>query len=143
MKYSIFPIITFTIIIVSCNNESKKSVETTTPEDTSKPVENKVMIPNMVCYSGATGKDTFFLKLEKFPNVVAGSLSYKFYEKDSNKGDIDGKLNGDTLVADYNSCPGKTTHPPGISIKRQLQQKDMDHGRKRREMVFKISRSGF
>jgi hypothetical protein len=26
---------------------------------------------------------------------------FKFYEKDSNKGVIDGKLNGDTLLADY------------------------------------------
>jgi hypothetical protein len=101
MKYSILFFITLTGIIVSCNNEPKKSTETTTPEDTSKPVENKVMIPNMVCYSSATGKDTFFLKVEKFPNVVTGSLSYKFYEKDSNKGDIDGKLYGDTLIADY------------------------------------------
>ena len=34
-------------------------------------------------------------------NVVTGKLSYKFYEKDSNKGEIVGKLNGDTLLADY------------------------------------------
>jgi len=59
------------------------------------------MIPNTVCYSGFIGKDTVFLKTEIFPNVVIGNLVYKFHEKDSNKGDIDGVLKNDTLVADY------------------------------------------
>ena len=39
--------------------------------------------------------------MDKLSGAVTGSLSYKFYEKDSNKGEIDGKLNGDTLIADY------------------------------------------
>src|SRR4030095_6763954 len=56
---------------------------------------------NAVCYSRVTGQDTIFLKLEKVSNVVTGSLSFKFYEKDSNKGVIDGKINGDTLLGDY------------------------------------------
>jgi len=59
------------------------------------------MIPSSSCYLSITGKDTVFLKTEIFPNVVTGVLSYKFHEKDNNKGEIDGKLSGDTLVADY------------------------------------------
>ena len=39
--------------------------------------------------------------MEVFPNVVTGKLSYKFYEKDSNKGEFDGQFHGDTLLADY------------------------------------------
>lgn len=90
-----------TIITASCNNEPKKSTEVTTTADTSTPVENKIMIPSSTCYSSTNGKDTFKLKVEVFPNVVTGKLSYQFYEKDSNKGEFDGQLHGDTLLADY------------------------------------------
>ena len=46
-------------------------------------------------------KTPVFLKTEFFPNVVTGNLLYKFHEKGNNKGDIDGVLKNDTLVADY------------------------------------------
>ena len=101
MKHSFLVLFLAAIIIASCNNEPKKSTETTTAEDTAKTVENKIMIPASSCYSSTTGKDTVTLKVEVFPNVVTGKLSYKFYEKDSNKGLFDGQLHGDTLLADY------------------------------------------
>ena len=101
MKYSFLFLFLAAIAIASCNDEQKKPAEVTTTADTSKPVENKIMIPASSCYSSITGKDTVFLKTEIFPNVVTGILSYKFHEKDNNKGDIDGKLCGDTLLADY------------------------------------------
>ena len=47
------------------------------------------------------GKDTVMLTVEKFPNVVTGRLTYKIYQKDSNKGDFEGVMKGDTLIADY------------------------------------------
>ena len=89
--------------IVSCNNESKEEGSTTTSAtDTVKTEpEMKVQIPNMSCYTYVSGKDTIKLKLEKFPNVVTGTLAYLFFEKDKNKGTIDGVMRGDTLVADY------------------------------------------
>ena len=101
MKYSFLILFLAAIIIASCNSAPKKTTETTTVEDTVKTVENIVMIPTSSCYSSTTGKDTVTLKVEVFPNLVTGSLSYKFYEKDSNKGDFEGKLRGDTLFADY------------------------------------------
>ena len=88
-------------MIASCNNEPKKSTEILTVEDTVKTVENKIMIPASSCYSSMTGKDTVTLKVEIFPNVITGKLSYKFNEKDSNKGEFDGQFHGDTLLADY------------------------------------------
>ncbi len=88
-------------LLTGCNNEPTAPAKTTAMEDTAKPVENKIMIPDKLCYSTLTGKDTVFLTLEKFPNVVTGNLTYKLYGKDKNTGDIDGKLNGDTLIADY------------------------------------------
>ena len=101
MKYSFLFLFLGAIAAASCNNEPKKSTEVTTIADTSKPVENKIMIPVSSCYLSINGKDTVFLKTEIFPNVVTGILSYKFHEKDSNKGDIDGTLSGDTFIADY------------------------------------------
>ncbi len=101
MKYPLLVLFLAAMIIASCNNEPKKSTETTTAEDTVKTVENKIMIPVSSCYSSTTGKDTVTLKVEIFPNVVTGKLSYKLYEKDSSKGEFDGQLHGDTLLADY------------------------------------------
>ena len=101
MKYSFLVLSLAAIMIASCNNEPKKSTEIPTVEDTVKTVENKIMIPASSCYTSITGKDTVTLKVEIFPNVVTGKLLYKFYQKDSNKGEFDGQLHGDTLLADY------------------------------------------
>lgn len=87
------------ISILSCNNENKESA--TADTDTLKEPEMKIMIPTSGCYEGVSGKDSFFLKTEIFPNVVTGTLDYNFYEKDDNKGEIDGVLKGDTLFANY------------------------------------------
>ena len=100
MKYSFLFLFFATFAATSCH-QPKQSTETTTVKDTLKLVENKIMIPSSACYSSTNGKDTFKLKVEVFPNVVTGKLSYKFYEKDSNKGEFDGHFYGDTLLADY------------------------------------------
>ena len=88
------------IAITSCN-QPKKSTETTPATDTPPAGEMKAMIPSSTCYSHTAGKDTVLLKVEVFPNVVTGRLIYKLFEKDSNKGELDGHMNGDTLLADY------------------------------------------
>jgi hypothetical protein len=90
-----------TLVNVTSCRETKKTVTATAATDSSKTGEMKIMIPNTYCYSTSGGKDSVYLKLEKFPNVVTGRLIYKLFEKDSNTGDIDGVLHGDTLIADY------------------------------------------
>lgn len=95
-------LILITILIVACNNNKENNIATTSAIDTSTDTGTvSVMIPTTKCYQSIRGKDTVYLKLEKFPNVVTGILKYKFYEKDSNAGELDGKLHGDTLIADY------------------------------------------
>lgn len=89
------------MVLASCNNSSQQTAATDTAASMADTAEMRVQIPNTNCYQHVTGKDTIFLKLEKFPNVVTGSLMYKFHEKDSNEGTLDGKLNGDTLIAEY------------------------------------------
>lgn len=102
MKFFILPVLILTMVAAtSCNNETRKAAELTATPDTTKPLENKIMIPTSGCYTFTKGRDTVNLKLEKFPHVVTGSLSYNYYEKDYNNGTIDGVLSNDTLVADY------------------------------------------
>jgi len=89
------------LVFTACNNNAEQSSATAETKDTVKQEEIKIQVPNMVCYLNVTGKDSIFLKTEIFPNVVTGSLKYKFYEKDNNNGEIDGTLHGDTLIANY------------------------------------------
>jgi hypothetical protein len=81
--------------------ETKKISASPTVGDSSAHSEMNIMIPGTLCYSSSGGNNTVYLKLEKFPNVVTGKLLYQLAEKDSNTGDIDGILKGDTLIADY------------------------------------------
>ena len=128
----VFIIASGIIGIQSCDTDSKNSDNIATSKDTSKAVENKVMIPNTVCYSGVIGKDTAFLKTEIFPNVVTGNLLYKFHEKDNNKGDIDGILKNDTLVADYKFSSEGQPSVGGFFNKRQhCNRRIWSHGRKK------------
>ena len=85
--------------ILSCTNEGEESKKAST--DSAAEPEMKIMIPTSGCYESISGKDSFFLKTEVFPNVVTGTLHYNFFEKDDNKGDLDGILKGDTLIANY------------------------------------------
>lgn len=61
------------------------------------------------CYTFAAKKDTAFLKINVTENIVSGDLEYHFFEKDSNKGTIKGKIIGDTLIADYTFLSEGTT----------------------------------
>ncbi|MBZ4188410.1 hypothetical protein [Niabella beijingensis] len=86
---------------IACNSPQQEAATTAETSDSAAKQENKVMIPASACYTGQSGKDSFFLKTEIFPNVVTGTLSYNFFEKDKNQGAIEGVLKGDTLLADY------------------------------------------
>jgi hypothetical protein len=102
MRYLLLLLITTSVVNVTSCRETKKTATIPAATDSSKTGEMKIMIPDTYCYSTTGSKDSLYLKLEKFPNVVAGKLIYKLYEKDTNTGDIDGVLHGDTLIADYN-----------------------------------------
>lgn len=87
---------------IACNNNPQQETAAATgATDSAAKQENNLMIPASACYSGQSGKDSFFLKTEIFPNVVTGTLTYNFAEKDQNQGTLEGTLKGDTLLADY------------------------------------------
>ena len=94
----LFFVITLT---VSCNNNSEQEKTSSIATDSAKTVENKIQVPVSTCYTSISKKDTVRLKVEVFENVVTGSLVYKLYQKDSNTGEFEGQMKGDTLVADY------------------------------------------
>ncbi|ODS73991.1 MAG: hypothetical protein ABS46_19795 [Cytophagaceae bacterium SCN 52-12] len=93
-------IISLLLVTVACNPSPKQTTDDTGPagEDTTRMT---IQIPKTGCYVNISARDTVRLKVETFPNVVTGTLRYNFYEKDKNTGEIEGRLMGDTLLADY------------------------------------------
>jgi hypothetical protein len=90
------------VIFVHCNESSSRKNSSKTDSVAADSNVMHVQIPRSTCYRYIKGKDTVSLKVEKFPNVVTGMLTYALFGKDRNTGEIEGKMNGDTLVADYN-----------------------------------------
>jgi hypothetical protein len=99
MKHSLFFMLMLATVAFSCNEQQQTA--STDNKDTSKMIENKIMIPASSCYAFNSATDSVYLKVEVFTHVVTGTLSYKLREKDSNNGDIEGHIHGDTLLADY------------------------------------------
>ena len=67
------------------------------------------------CYSVIIKKDTVSMGLNiKGNQIISGTLSYKFFEKDKNKGTLVGEMKGDTLIANY------TFMSEGVSSIRQV-----------------------
>ena len=98
---TLFTLTLVTTIFFACNNDVEQTSTEISIVDSVPEPEMKAQIPDMSCYNYVSGKDTIKLKLEKFPNVVTGTLAYLFFEKDKSKGTFDGVMRGDTLVADY------------------------------------------
>lgn len=53
------------------------------------------------CYAYYSDKDTIRLTLTQTGETVTGDLLYQLSEKDRNMGTISGRMQGDTLLADY------------------------------------------
>lgn len=88
------------VFTTSCNAQEPSSSETNnTVKEETKVIKNNSLL-NVSCFS-TEGKDTVILKVNISDNLASGTLIYKLYEKDSNKGKFEGKLYGDTLIANY------------------------------------------
>jgi hypothetical protein len=98
--HKIFLVALTAMAIAACNNDGQTK-DTAGVTDSIATAKHDRQIPDTQCYSSMNGKDTVLLKLEKLPNATTGRLIYKLYEKDANEGRLDGKLKGDTLIADY------------------------------------------
>jgi hypothetical protein len=136
-----------TLANISCNEAAKETETSTTITETPDSIPRPdvtTMQPTMNCYSGHIGKDSFHLRVEQFPTVVTGSLTYDFFEKDKNEGDLDGKISGDTLLANYTfSSEGKiSTRQVIFLLKDSVATEGYGEMRdKEGKMVFKDLRS--
>lgn len=96
------------VALASCQQASEP--KTTPIKDSAMTEEVKIMVPEGGCYAYMKNGDSIWMKVELFPNVATGVLTYHLSGKDKNVGTFDGRLMGDTLVADYTfRSEGKVT----------------------------------
>ncbi|MCX2430968.1 hypothetical protein [Pedobacter sp. GR22-10] len=85
--------------IFACNQSEKKA-------DSVK----KDSVINETCYASSFEKDSAAMIVKTMASgKVTGSLLVKYAEKPQNKGEINGKFHGDTLLVDYRFNTGKDT----------------------------------
>lgn len=95
------------LLICSCekNDGKQTNVENRKPDTLAvdSPEPNEISVKENVdnCYMNVIGKDSMFLSYKITNGNVSGKLKYKNFEKDSNSGDITGKIAGDTLKVNY------------------------------------------
>ena len=78
-------------LLIACANQQQETKTSKLPTETS--------LTN--CYRYINNKDTVLLNTTYVNGFISGTLVYNFYEKDKNKGTIQGKMTGDILFADY------------------------------------------
>lgn len=86
-------------LAISCQNNGHKTVLISV-EKSKDHIKDTIPLLHMACYA-TTGKDSVLLKVSISGTVIKGTLIYKLYQKDKNTGTLDGKLYGDTLIANY------------------------------------------
>lgn len=88
-------LIGITALTFACNSQSGNTAgnDTIMPKKTGESPSR--------CYAYLSDKDTVRLQLAMDGKLASGDLSYRLFEKDSNTGTISGRMQGDTLVADY------------------------------------------
>jgi len=95
---NIIPILAVaSVFMVSCQSNST----TDTANNDSSSTKDSSPVNNSICYAYYKNRDTATLKLITSAGKVSGDLRYSLYEKDSNKGTIEGIVKGDTIIADY------------------------------------------
>ena len=102
--------VVFMSVFVSCKKEKEMEEAPITSEEIIAEVP-----ATAECYSAIIKKDTVSMGLNiKGNQIISGTLSYKFFEKDKNKGTLVGEMKGDTLIANY------TFMSEGVSSIRQV-----------------------
>jgi hypothetical protein len=95
------------VILNSCekNDGKQLNVENRKPDTLaiSSNERNQIVLTENVdyCYMNVIAKDSTFLSYKISNGQVSGKLIYKNFEKDSNFGDVTGKVAGDTLKLNY------------------------------------------
>jgi hypothetical protein len=85
-------------LAISCDDSRQQTVPGLPENPRYK--DQDVSLSHTICYSTAD-KDNVVLKMNISDSAVTGTLVYNLYEKDKNLGTCEGKLYGDTLIANY------------------------------------------
>jgi hypothetical protein len=103
MRKLIVTFLALSAMLTACNNENKTSStadsSTAITADTARVQSDQSFTDG--CYAYIKNRDTALLTLRVAGEEITGDLSYKLYEKDSNKGTIAGEIKGDTIIAEY------------------------------------------
>ena len=92
MKTKILALFVTACMLASC--AKKDSESSTSAKSSQEPVAE--------CFAHTAAKDSASLRINVGSDgIVNGELDYKLFEKDQNRGKIEGKINGDTLIAQY------------------------------------------
>lgn len=59
------------------------------------------VVDEIMCYAYIENQDTIQLQIRTLNDSVKGRLTYNLFEKDINRGTLDGMMKGDTLFASY------------------------------------------
>lgn len=100
MKKLVFLLLSL-VLLISCNSKPEKNAE--------KRVEEKISEDKVVevkkhkeCFALESEKDSVYLSITiAGDNSVSGDLTYNLYEKDRNRGEVQGSFVGDSLFATY------------------------------------------
>jgi hypothetical protein len=90
-----FNILILAVLLASCNTQVKET------ETSTSAIADKKNNAGTNCYLYAGLSDTVSLNLNHLGDSVTGSLVYNFKEKDKNTGTINGRMNGNILIAEY------------------------------------------
>lgn len=90
-------------LLAACGTKDKKTTEDPTPVKPDTTAATKPAKPSPAsCYGYADVSDTITLTVIRLDTMVTGTLTYRLKEKDRNEGSIQGKIQGELLIADYN-----------------------------------------
>ena len=105
MKPFAFLLLTGATLALSCQQSGTttdhSSDSTLTQGDTVTTATTSPLATGLQCFTQVVGKDTAFLHLEAANDSISGQLEYHRYEKDSNKGDIKGSVQGNIISVQY------------------------------------------
>ena len=100
--------------LTACNNNQHSDVANKDSLTVDKKLSDTDHSNAKKCYANYSLKDTVKLELVKNKNIISGTLRFKYFGKDENKGTFAGVVRGDTLVADY------TFMSEGVTSVRQI-----------------------
>ena len=90
-----FNILILAILLASCNTQVKET------ETNNSAIVNQQKASVTNCYLYASEADTVSMNLTHLGDSITGSLVYNLKEKDKNTGTINGRMNGNILIAEY------------------------------------------